>query len=246
MVETPQYLVGTSGWSYPHWKGLFYPEDWPKNKWFEYYATQFRTVEVNATFYRTFRDQTYQKWFEKAPDHFSYVLKVPRLITHRKYLINVEESIKMFWRSITLLRDKFGLVLLQLAPSTPFDPDRLQKALHTFENPNKVAVEFRHPQWFTEEIKMLLKESNAVFCTADSPKTELMDWVTAETAYIRLHGHENWYGYDYSTKELERICRLAQKMNQSGAKTVYIFFNNDVGGFAPKNASTLIRMLQEL
>ncbi len=238
-----QFLVGTSGWSYPEWRGIFYPEAWPQRRWFEYYARKFTTVEVNATFYRTFKDQTYHRWREQAPAAFRYVLKVPRIITHRKHLTDAQEEIRNFWRSASLLADKLGLILLQLAPGMAYDPDRLRQALRTFGDARKVAVEFRHPQWLTEEVRELLKETGAAFCTADSPKSELVDWVTSEVAYVRLHGRQQWYNYEYSLTELREIAVLARKMATLGAATVYIFFNNDVNGYAPQNAAALLRLL---
>ncbi|MDZ7289351.1 MAG: DUF72 domain-containing protein [candidate division KSB1 bacterium] len=239
-----QFLAGTSGWTYPDWQGTFYPVDWPKSRWFEYYAGKFSTVEINATFYRTFKDQTYSKWREQAPREFRYVLKAPRLITHRKHLIGAEDVIKGFWQSASLLEDKLGLILLQLAPSTQYDPDRLRQTLLTFGNPRKIAVEFRHEKWCTEEIKNLLEETGSVFCTADSPKSELRDWVTSEVAYIRLHGRKRWYDHDYSNQELREIAALAKRMVVLGAKQIYIFFNNSVNGYAPQNALTLLKMVQ--
>jgi uncharacterized protein YecE (DUF72 family) len=239
-----QFLVGTSGWSYPHWQGVFYPEDLPKSRWFEYYIQKFATVEINATFYRFFKDQTYVKWHDNAPKQFKYVLKAPRLISHRKYLKDAADQIKAFWQSANLLKNKLGLILLQLAPGMPYDPERLRQALLTFKIPGKVAVEFRHKKWFTEETRDLLKEVGAIFCTADSPKTKLMDWVTSNGAYIRLHGRKQWYSYNYSKQELTEIAELANRMAEQGAKKVYIFFNNDFGGYAPKNAITLLEMLE--
>jgi uncharacterized protein YecE (DUF72 family) len=239
-----KYWIGTSGWSYDHWKGAFYPEDWPKSRWFEYYAQKFPSVEVNATFYRSFKKFTYQKWYDKAPKHFQYVLKAPRFITHRKYLKDVKKEIESFWQSATILKEKFGLILLQLAPSMPYDPERLNKALLSFGEPDKIAVEFRHRQWITNEVKDLLKETGAIFCNADSPKFTLTDWITSDTAYIRLHGRENWYGYEYSSKEIQHISETAQKMMGQNVKNVYIFFNNDIGGFAPKNALVLMKLLK--
>ncbi len=239
-----QFLVGTSGWTYPEWQGVFYPEDWPKRRWFEYYAGKFATVEVNATFYRTFKDQTYHKWREQAPAAFRYVLKVPRVITHRKHLKEAEAEIKSFWRSVSLLEDKLGLLLLQLAPGSAYDPDSLKQALLAFGDFRKVAVEFRDKKWLTEEIKDLLKETGAVFCAVDSPKSRLVDWVTAEVAYIRLHGRQRWYNYDYSTAELREIAALAGRLVKSGAGTVYIFFNNSVNGYAPQNALAFMKILR--
>jgi uncharacterized protein YecE (DUF72 family) len=239
-----RFLVGTSGWSYPHWRGAFYPEDWPKSRWFEYYVQKFATVEVNATFYRFFKDHTYHNWRDRAPEQFKYVLKTPRLISHRKYLKNAEDQIEVFWRSANLLKDKLGLILLQLAPDMPYDPNRLKQALVAFKVPGKIAVEFRHKKWLTKETRDLLKEVGAVFCTADSPKTRLIDWVTSEGSYIRLHGRKRWYSYDYSEQELAEIAELAKRMADQGAKKVYIFFNNDFEGYAPKNAAALLEMLE--
>jgi uncharacterized protein YecE (DUF72 family) len=243
--EHVKFFVGTSGWSYDHWKETFYPEDCPKSRWFEYYCQNFSTVEVNATFYRTFKDQTYHKWRDRAPEQFKYVLKAPRVITHRKYLADAEASIKQFWSSASLLEDKFGLILLQIAPQTPYDLERLRKALLAFDDPKRIAVEFRHVQWFTEETKSLLQETRSIFCLVDSPKADLMrDWVTSDVAYIRLHGREHWYAYDYSQQELQEIADLTKKIVRSGATTVYIFFNNDFEGYAPQNASSLLDLLE--
>jgi uncharacterized protein YecE (DUF72 family) len=241
--KTTSFLVGTSGWTYPHWQGRFYPADWPKSKWFEYYTQKFSVVEVNATFYRTFKEQTYHTWRAKAPEEFRYVLKAPRLITHRKYLKDVENECQTFYKSAALLEDRLGLILLQLAPNTPYEPERLRKALLAFDDPTKIAVEFRHTRWFTEETRLLLTELGAAFCTADSPKTELMDWLTADTAYFRLHGRKRWFAYDYSNEELRRIADLARRLRKRGAKEIYIFFNNDFEGSAPKNALALQEML---
>lgn len=238
-----KFLVGTSGWSYSHWKGVFYPGGHPQKRWFEYYAKRFPTVEINATFYRFFPDGTYNNWRERAPGGFLYVLKTPRLITHRKKLLNAGGDIKRFAESASLLGDRFGLVLLQLAPGLPYDPERLREALGAFGDPGKVAVEFRHEDWLTGEVRELLGELGAAFCAADSPKSEPLDWVTGETAYIRLHGRKKWYAYDYTESELDGIAALARRMSRLGAKRVYIFFNNDLGGYAPKNALTLMGML---
>jgi uncharacterized protein YecE (DUF72 family) len=241
--KTTQLYIGTSGWSYDHWRGVFYPGDLPKSRWFEYYAQKFSTVEVNATFYRTFKDSTYQKWYDQSPDDFKYVLKAPRLITHRKYLKDAEEIIKSFWKSAAILKEKFGLILLQLAPQTPYNIKLLKNAILAFDNPHKVAVEFRHKQWFTEEIRDLLKEIGAVFCGVDSPKIQLMDWVTSDTAYLRFHGRKKWYSYNYSEEELEGVADLITRTTRGGTEQFYIFFNNDFEGFAPKNALELLRIL---
>jgi uncharacterized protein YecE (DUF72 family) len=235
----PQFLVGTSGWTYDHWKGSFYPEDLPKSRWLEYYLARFPAVEINATFYRSFQDQTYHRWRERAPAGFQYVLKAPRLVTHRKYLEGVEEDISKFWRSACLLEEKLGMILLQVAPGTPYDLERLRSALLAFGDPHKVAVEFRRDQWLNEAVYRLLASLGAAFCSADSPRSRLSDRVTSDVAYLRLHGRARWYSHDYTPDELDEIAALARRLADQGARRVYIFFNNDFEGYAPHNALAL-------
>ena len=242
--SAPTYYIGTSGWTYDHWKGLFYPEELAKSHWFDYYATQFSSVEVNATFYRSFKDQTYQKWKERAPEGFGYVLKAPRLITHRKFLLDVEELIQAFYRSCTLLEGKFELILLQVAPQTPYDLPRLKAALQAFPAPSKVAVEFRHDEWFNQDTLDMLQSLGAVMCNVDSPKQKLTDYLTTDRAYLRMHGRKRWYSYNYSMDELKEIAHLARQLVERGAKRVYIFFNNDFEGYAPVNALVLKNLLR--
>ncbi|HSB65999.1 MAG TPA: DUF72 domain-containing protein [Anaerolineales bacterium] len=239
----PHFFIGTSGWTYDHWKGSFYPESLPKSHWFDYYASHFSSVEINATFYRTFKDQTYQKWKERSPQEFGYVLKAPRLITHRKFLLDVDELVKVFYQSCTLLEDKFELILLQVAPQTPYDPERLSKALLAFPDPGKVAVEFRHPEWYSQETLDMLQSIGTTICNVDSPRQKITSLLTSNKAYLRLHGRKHWYSYNYSEDELKEIAGLATELVHRGATRMYIFFNNDFEGYAPANALALKHLL---
>jgi len=240
---SPIFYVGTSGWTYDHWKGCFYPEGFPKSRWFDFYSSHFPAVEINATFYRTFRDQTYLNWKERAPQGFGYVLKAPRLITHRKYLQGVEEDIRDFCRSCALLEDRLEMILLQVAPGTPHDLERLRKALLAFPDPGRVAVEFRNPYWFNQETESLLQTVGATFCNVDSPRQKLTEVLTSNRAYLRLHGRLHWYSHNYSKDELQEIAGMAREMVSRGANRVYIFFNNDFEGYAPANALDFLKML---
>ncbi len=237
------FFIGTSGWTYDHWKGRFYPDSLPKSHWFDHYASLFSSVEINATFYRTFKDQTYMKWKERAPIGFGYVLKAPRLITHRKFLLDVGELAKAFYRSCLLLDDKFELILLQVAPQTPYDPERLHQALIAFPNPTRVAVEFRRQEWYSQEILSMLKSTGATICNVDSPRQSITNHLTSDKAYLRLHGRNHWYSYNYSENELEELAKLARDLASRGAEKVYIFFNNDFEGYAPANALAIQRLL---
>jgi uncharacterized protein YecE (DUF72 family) len=245
-ASQPVFFIGTSGWTYDDWKGRFYPEDLPKKRWFEHYASQFSSVEVNATFYRTFKDETYHKWRERAPQHFGYVLKAPRLITHRKFLLDVEGDIQAFYSSCGLLEEKFEMILLQVAPNMPVEIERLHHALLAFPDPHKVAVEFRRPEWYTAETMDMLRQVGATICNVDSPQHTLTDHTTSNRAYLRLHGRLSWYAYNYSDEELRGVTLCTHELTRRGVDRVYIFFNNDYNANAPSNALVLRHFLDDL
>jgi uncharacterized protein YecE (DUF72 family) len=247
MTQTEQnqgiYHICTSGWVYDDWKGRFYPAGLSRSLWFEYYSSQFSTVEVNATFYRAFKDNTYLGWKNKAPKDFYYVLKAPRTITHQKYLINVEEDIQNFIRSGLLLDDLLGMILLQVAPSTPYDLKQLKQALLAFPDPSIVAVEFRNPNWISTETETLLRDLGVTFCNADSPIQKLTHVLTSKRAYIRMHGRRKWYSDFYGDDELVEIADIARDLARRGASEVYVFFNNTYLANACVNAKSLIKLL---
>ena len=237
------FYIGTSGWTYDDWEGRFYPAGLARSHWFEYYSNQFSTVEVNATFYRTFKDDTYLGWKSKAPKDFRYVLKAPRTITHQKNLIDVEDDIKNFVRSALLLADLLGMILLQVAPSTPYDLKRLKQALLAFPDPSIVAVEFRNPDWLSTQTETLLRDLGASFCNADSPTQKLTRVLTSKRAYIRMHGRRKWYSDFYGDDELLEIANIARDLARRGASEVYVFFNNDYFANACVNAKSLLKLL---
>jgi uncharacterized protein YecE (DUF72 family) len=239
----PCFYIGTSGWTYDHWKGCFYPVDLPKKRWFDYYASLFNAVEVNATYYRTFKDETFHGWKERTPTGFGFVLKAPKLITHRKFLVDVEQDIQDFYRSCTQLEEKFEMILLQVAPNMPCDLGRLQKALQAFPDPTRVAVEFRRAEWLSQDTLNILRGIGATLCLVDSPRQALMKTLTSTSAYIRLHGRKHWYSHNYSAEELGEVASLVSELTRRGVKRVYIFFNNDFDGHAPANAISLSKLL---
>jgi uncharacterized protein YecE (DUF72 family) len=240
VTEASPFFIGTSGWSYSEWQTLFYPQSLNKKEWLHYYAKHFKVVEINATYYRLFPENVFVKWYKAAPNGFVYIVKVPQLITHKRKLVNCQTDIAKFCASVSLLKDKLGLILLQLPPNMPYDLTRLKEALLLFTDPTKVVVECRNPTWITANTKALLTEIGSIFCITDSPIILLKrNWLTAEIAYIRLHGRHQWYDYNYSHAELKNIARLAINMQKQGAKQVYILFNNDMHAYAPENALLL-------
>ena len=238
-----QYYIGTSGWLYNHWKGNFYPAEISKNHWFNHYIRYFSVVEINATFYRRFKDETFIKWKETTPAVFKFVLKIPRIITHIKKLVDVKKEITDFCRQAMLLEDKLGCLLLQLPPFIPYQPELLNEALDSFKKVIPVAVEFRNKSWWNKETEDLLRKNSAIYCNADSPMSQLDEVMTADTVYLRLHGRNKWYSYNYSYEELVNVAGLMKRFFRDGARTIYVFFNNDFGGFAPRNAQMLKEIL---
>lgn len=238
-----KYWVGTSGWAYPEWLNLFYPNHYPRDHWLAYYATHFNSVEINTTFYRSLPDSSYQRWYQQSPSGFHFVVKASRFITQR-HLNDVSASIQRAEKSAMTLNEKLGLILLQLPPTMPYDLARLETSLAAFKHPDKVVVEFRHNQWLTEETKALLLKYGAVFCNVDSPKLKINGWLTADIGYIRLHGHKKMFCSGYSKQQLQTIANHAKQLSQQGAREVYIFFNNTVLGHAFKNAQSLMQLLE--
>lgn len=243
--QTVNYWIGTSGWSYTEWLGRFYPKNYPRNRWLDYYAARFNSVEVNVSFYRSLPDRTYQNWYEQSPEGFRFVIKASRFITHRKYLLDIAEAVQRTEQSAYLLKAKLGVILLQLPPNMPYDVKRLEATLQAFQHPEKVAIEFRDNKWLTEEVRDLLMKYRTIFCNVNSPTQEIKDWLTSDSGYIRLHGHKKMFASNYSNEQLQEIAKHARKLVQQGAKEIYIFFNNTMLGRAFRNAKTLVTLLSD-
>lgn len=237
------FIIGCSGWTYSDWRGKFYPKDLPMRLWFDYYKQHFNVVEINATFYRFFPKKTYLKWYKQAGPNFVYIIKVPRLISHFKRLQHCDDLIKTFCQSVSLLKDKLALILLQLPPSFTLNLELLEDAILSFDDPKKLVIEFRNKSWLIDETLELLKKYNCTYCSADSPDMLLNDWVSSDTGYIRLHGRKQWFNYKYTKKELMRVALIAKKMQKNGASKVFILFNNDFYAYAVQNAKTVEKML---
>jgi len=236
-----KYYVGTSGWHYDHWRGDFYPADLPRPRWLEHYAKTFDTVELNASFYRLPTEKAFAKWRESVPPGFRYAVKASRFITHIKRLRNVEDELKLFLNRVGLLQDRLGPVLYQLPPGLKRDDGLLEAFLKLLPKGLQHAFEFRNREWLDEGVFDLMRRYGACFCVFDMPGLTTPVVATASFAYVRFHGSTALYYSNYGDEELsewaERIKGLA------GVDMVYVYFNNDAGGYAVRNALTLRRML---
>ncbi|MEN6317945.1 MAG: DUF72 domain-containing protein [Syntrophaceae bacterium] len=231
--------IGCSGFNYAGWKSTFYPEGLSQKKWFEYYCGTFSTVELNVTFYRLPLSQTFEKWYRETPPDFVFSLKGSRFISHRKRLLDAEEPLDLFFERSSPLKEKLKVVLWQLPPNFAVNIERLRRFLKLLNRyPVRNTIEFRHRSWMIEEIFDLCRIHNAGLCMADWPSFINDLPVTSDFVYVRRHGLEGNYATCYSESELKKDA--GRITNYMGAgKSVYVYFNNDACGYAPKNAQEL-------
>ncbi len=240
--KTPQIRIGTSGWHYWHWAGLFYPEDLPKSDWLKFYAKSFDTVELNNTFYHLPKPSSVKTWYKQTPKNFLYAVKASRYITHIKRLKDISEELNLFYRTIAPLKSKLGPILFQLPPSFKKNLKRLEDFLKLLPKRKLAAVEFRNDSWYTQDTYDLLNEYNVSFCTHDLPGLESPRIVTGPLIYLRFHGTESRYAGNYSNAALRNYADWL-KENFNTVKGVYVYFNNDYNAFAITNAKQLKEML---
>lgn len=237
--------LGTCGWSYQEWVGLFYPNN--RVAKLPFYTKVFDTVEVDSSFYRMPTKSMVKGWEKATGPSFQFSLKLPKTITHDKSLVGVDDDLETFLDVIRPLQDanKLGCLLVQLGPGFTYDKvGNLESFLEMLSQDIRFAVEFRHESWNRKETWALLKRFSVANTITDSPIEFLTEpIVTAEHAYVRWHGRGKkiWFDYDYSEEELSS---WAQKMKDitSGAET-YAYFNNHYKAKAPTNALQLLQIM---
>ena len=238
-----QYHIGTSGWHYDDWRGRFYPEKLAKAAWLGFYAGHFNTVELNNSFYRLPSEDAFTNWYNSSPPDFTFAVKVSRFITHIKRLKNTGEAVENFISRARILNEKLGPLLYQLPPGMHRNDEVLDSFLSILPPGMKHVFEFRHESWLEEEVFEILRRHNVGLCVFDMPDFTCPLVATADFAYIRFHGSGALYSSCYTDEELadwaERIAELGTSLEE-----VYIYFNNDVEGFALRNARTLGAYLQ--
>ncbi|HEX8371217.1 MAG TPA: DUF72 domain-containing protein [Chthoniobacterales bacterium] len=237
----PEIHIGCSGWFYWHWRGDFYPSELPTRDWFPHYASQFTTVELNAPFYSWPTVANVQGWISQAGDRpFVYTVKASEHITHVKRFSRTAELVRDFGLIADLLGDRMGCFLFQLPPSFHYSPARLKRILSQLDPARRNVVEFRHRSWWKESVYAAFRKAGAIFCACSGPRLPDELVKTADDIYVRFHGTKQWYRHDYSNEEL---AVWAQRIRESGAKRVWVYFNNDRNGHAIRNAQELRRQL---
>ena len=233
--------VGTSGWTYDDWTGAFYPEEVKGAERLSFYANQFDTVEVNATFYRNPAPTAIKAWNRRLGPEFHLVVKGSRAVTHLKKIAGCEEPLKAFLdRALQLQR--LRVILWQLPPSLHKDVARLERFLSMLPHKVRHAVEFRHESWWDDEVAAALERHDAAFVAISHPQLPNAVYPTTDFLYVRFHGlGKELYRYDYSPKELDGwVARLKPHLR---GRTLYAFFNNDYNANAPRNAVAFRELL---
>ena len=239
--------IGTSGFYYKDWLTKFYPHSLKRDQLLSYYSIQFKTVEINSSFYHVPLNKTVKHWKESTPDDFIFVFKASRYITHIKKLIYDETSWQKFFSAMEpfATAEKKHLILFQLPANLSCHLDRLELILQKTPPIFAYVFEFRHESWFTEEVYEICKKYNVAIVLSDSPvkRNNIRTWPyididTASFSYIRFHGSKTMYASSYTDDELRYYRDLIQSKLQKGLD-VYCYFNNDIQGHAVENAKRL-------
>jgi uncharacterized protein YecE (DUF72 family) len=239
----PLVKIGCSGFMYDHWSGVFYPSDLKKSQWFKFYTEVFDTVEMNVTFYRLPPERSFINWYKLTPEGFAFSIKGSRFITHIKRLKEPEEPLSRFMSRAMLLKEKLSVVLWQFPPRMKRDVKRLVKFIELLKQYNaRAAFEFRDETWIVPEVTKLLEDAGFCYCMADWPEFNRDLPITASYIYIRRHGHGGSYNTCYSEEELQEDAKKIKSLFKRGLD-VYIYFNNDAFGYAPKNARRLKKII---
>ncbi|HEX3751508.1 MAG TPA: DUF72 domain-containing protein [Streptosporangiaceae bacterium] len=237
-------LVGTSGWSYDHWEPELYPPGLAPRDRLARYAAEFRTAELNSSFYRWPRPAAFASWRRRLPPGFRLSVKAPRGLTHARQLYGPEPWISRLREGWHELGDRRAVLLVQLPPGQPRDDARLDYFLNLIPSWMRLAVEFRHPSWHHDDVLARLEARGAAYCVMSGAGLPCLLRVTAGFAYARLHGpdHQHLYAGSYSDADLRWWADRCREWGQGG-RDVFIYFNNDGYANAVRNARALAALV---
>ncbi|MGD9896950.1 MAG: DUF72 domain-containing protein [Candidatus Methylacidiphilaceae bacterium] len=237
--------IGTSGWNYPEWRSLLYGDS-PRREWLALYSRHFPAVELDSSFYRRHRAETYRHWAQATPADFAFAVKGHRFLTHVKRLLDPEEPLRLQVEDASPLGSKLKAFLWQLPGSFRKDLGRLEsfaKSLARQKRSVRHVLEFRHPSWFDSEVASLLGRYRLASCQSDAADWPRWDVVTTDLVFVRLHGAQATYRSSYSENELASWAERAQTWHREG-RTVHLYFDNTADGAAVENAMRLVSLLR--
>jgi len=237
-----QLYIGCSSFYNSYWKKIFYPEDLPSAKWFQYYCTHFSTYEMNGTFYKSPTLKVMENWFLKTPDNFLLSVKAPRDITHYKKFVDCQALINDFYAICKNgLKHKLGPILFQLPPSYHYSQERLSSIINQLNPEFNNVVEFRHESWWIPEVWEEMTKHNITFCSVSHPQLPETIFTSFPIIYIRLHGRQKLFYSDYPTEELQSITDI---ISRNKTKPAFIYFNNTASTAGILNALELKKLNQ--
>jgi uncharacterized protein YecE (DUF72 family) len=235
-------LVGTSGWQYRDWRGTFYPERLPQREWLRYFAGHFPTVEINNTFYNLPKESSFDRWRDETPPEFVVTVKASRYITHIRRLRAAGDSVALFWSRASRLRAKLGPVLFQLPPRFRADVPLLQEFVGLLPDGMRPAFEFRDDSWKSDDVYGALEGAGAAWVIPDRPGSREPNVVTGGWSYVRMH--QGGHGPRRSDYTREKLRRWAHRISDLPARDVFVYFNNDPGGAAVRDAAAMMDLLE--
>ncbi|MGC1242261.1 MAG: DUF72 domain-containing protein [Chryseosolibacter sp.] len=233
-----EWKIGCSGYHYPDWKRVFYPEDIPQKKWFEFYCNHFNTLELNVTYYKFPRVDFLKSWHARSPEGFTFTVKAPRHITHFKKFKAAQRMVEDFNETVKEgLGEKLGCVLFQFPSNFHYEAGRLNRIIELLDGSLKNVLEFRHESWWDQSVFDTLRKSNIGFCSMSHPALPEKVIATSDIIYYRFHGVPHLYSSKYELTTLEQV---AHEINdQPNASQAFIYFNNTADGHAITNAKQL-------
>lgn len=245
--------IGTSGFSYKDWLGNFYPQFCPQADFLQFYTSKFKTVEIDSTFYRIPSEKTIQKWNKVTPDNFVFSAKFPKTVTHEGKIDSRIEQMNQFIKTMALLGDKMGPLLLQFPYSfKPENSDILYKLMDALPVEGKFIVELRNRNWLNiGELFDRLRKDNRAFCLIDHPWMPKLQISTADFVYMRFLGDRKKIESDFSfvryerSEDLDFWSKLITEFVSEG-KECFGYYNNHYSGHSPSTAESMIEKLQEI
>jgi uncharacterized protein YecE (DUF72 family) len=230
--------IGCSGWQYRHWRGRYYPHDLPTDRWLEYYAAAFDTVELNASFYRLPEADTFAAWAARVPRGFTFAVKASRYLTHLRHLREPAQPLMRLWSRADKLGEHLGPMLYQLPPRWGMDLDRLAMFLDAVPDARPQAIEFRDVSWYVPSVLELLERGPVALCLHDMRGSAPPPAPVGPLVYVRFHGPTGRYRGSYSPQFLTAWADRLVEWATEG-RPVYAYFNNDADGHALKDAVRL-------
>lgn len=234
--------VGTCGWDYEHWAGVFYPEDLPREERLSYAARRLGSLEIDSSFYGLPEADTLRHWRDATPDGFVFAFKASRYITHMKKLNDAGDALQTMLDRARVLDDKLGPIIFQLPPRWRANVERLEGFLDLLPDDLAFTFEFRDHSWFRREVYDALRDHGAGFCIYDLAGVRAPRERTSDLVYLRLHGPGNAYEGRYSRSALAGFAGAVHSWRRTGSD-VCCYFDNDERGYAALNACELRDMV---